>query len=50
MAKYEVTVDGQQYEVERREVYSWHTKVFLVDFSGKGFPLMAFVDDGDDDA
>ena len=34
---------GRQYEVERCELHSWHTKVFLIGVdSGKGFPSAAF--------
>lgn len=28
---------GKEYEIERAEVHSWHTKIFLKDFPDKSF-------------
>ena len=33
---------GASYEIEREEVHSSHTKLFLADYPGKGFPSAAF--------
>ena len=35
-------VKGEVYEVIRREVHSWHTKVYLVDFPKLGFNSVMF--------
>lgn len=35
---------GKAYEVERMQVHSWHTKVFLTDFPGQGFNSCCFDD------
>lgn len=41
-------VIGETYEVERVEVHSWHTKVFLVGVdSGRGFNSVSFESDLD---
>lgn len=37
-------VVGRQYEVDREEVHSWHTKVFLLGFEDKPFNSIWFVD------
>lgn len=36
---------GKSYEVERTEIHSWHTKLFLVGIdSGRGFNSVCFSD------
>ena len=40
-----VLEEGESYEVERDEVHRWHTKIFLTDFPGLGFPSGAFDSD-----
>ena len=37
-----VLAEGATYEVEREEVHSWHTKLFLVGFPGLGFNDVCF--------
>jgi len=35
---------GVEYEVDKKEVHGWHTKIFLVDFPGKKFNSVHFVE------
>lgn len=45
-----VLTDGMLYEVERSEVHSWHTKLFLNGYPGMGFNSVCFsgMEDYDD--
>ena len=40
----EVLKEGKEYEVLRREVHRWHTKLFLVDFPELKFNSVCFKD------
>ena len=40
---------GKEYELERAEVHSWHTKIFLKDFPGKSFNSVWFTWSVNDD-
>ena len=33
---------GKEYDVERWDIHSWHTKVILKDFPNKGFNSVSF--------
>lgn len=33
---------GGEYEIERVDVHTWHTKIYLVDFPDKGFNSVCF--------
>jgi len=35
-------VEGQVYELERKEVHTWHTKYYLKEFPGKKFNSVSF--------
>jgi hypothetical protein len=35
-------IEGQDYEIERREIHSWHTKLHLTEFPGKKFNSVCF--------
>lgn len=35
-------IAGNEYEIDKVEVHSWHTKVFLKDFPGVGFNSVWF--------
>lgn len=35
-------VEGESYEIARKEVHSWHTKIELVGFPGKVFNDVSF--------
>ena len=39
-----VLVEGEKYVVERTEVHSWHTKVYLEDFKNLRFNSVCFED------
>lgn len=44
-------VIGEIYELERKEVHTWHTEYYLKDFSGLDFNSVCFEEvlDGEDD-
>lgn len=37
-----VLVEGELYEVDRIEEHSWHTRVYLKDYPGRGFNSVCF--------
>ena len=43
-----ILIEGKHYEIERKEMHSWHTKIILREFPGKKFNSECFetVSDG----